>query len=144
MKSTKLKIDGEIYDTWNVQDFIDAYSQYEKGNLSLEDTYNLFKEMACFEVRNTDNIEIIEASQYSSYGEPELYDYIYFKNDVAKNLLDNPTLDYFFSYNIQDLDEFNEIIELYQEQEKEYQKEGYEIGFCDFENLIRTRNIRNN
>ena len=142
IKSTKLKIDGKIYDTWNVQDFIDAYSQYEKGNLSLEDTYNLFREMACFEVLK--DIEIIEASQYNSYGKPELDDYIYLKNDVAKNLLDSPTLEYYFSYNIPDLNEFQLIDELYQKEKIEYEKEGYEIGYCDFEDLIIKRSIRNN
>lgn len=144
IKSTKLKIDGKIYEAWNVQDFIDTYSQYEKGIISLEDTYNLFREMACFEVLKESNIEIFEASQYTSYGEPELDDYIYLKNDVAKNLLDSPTLEYYFSYNIPDLNEFQLIDDLYQKEKIEYEKEGYEIGYCDFEDLIIKRNIRNN
>ena len=144
IKNTKLKIDGKIYEAWNVQDFIDTYSQYEKGIISLEDTYNLFREMACFEVLKESNIEIIEASQYTSYGEPELEDYIYLKNDVAKNLLDSPTLEYYFSYNIPDLNEFQLIDDLYQKEKIEYEKEGYEIGYCDFEDLIIKRNIRNN
>ena len=80
IKNTKLKNDGKIYEAWNVQDFIDTYSQYEKGIISLEDTYNLFREMACFEVLKESNID-------TSYGEPELEDYIYLKNDVVKNLL---------------------------------------------------------
>ena len=143
IKSTKLKIDGKIYEAWNVQDFI-TYSQYEKGIISLEDTYNLFREMVCFEVLKESNIEIIEASQYTSYGEPELEDYIYLKNDVAKNLLDSPTLEYYFSYNIPDLNEFQLIDDLYQKEKIEYEKEGYEIGYCDFEDLIIKRNIRNN
>lgn len=137
IKSTKLKINGEIYDTWNVQDFIDAYVGYEKGKFFIEETYDFFKEMACFEVLNTDNIEIIETSHYKPCGELDLYDYIYLKNDVAKKLLNNENLKYFSSYHIKDIDEFKEIINLYQRKEKEYQEEGYEIGFCDFEDLIK-------
>lgn len=110
IKSTKLKINGEIYDTWNVQDFIDAYVGYEKGNFSIEETYDFFKEMACFEVLNTDNIEIIETSHYKPFGELDLYDYIYLKNDVAKKLLNNENLKYFSSYHIKDIDEFNVML----------------------------------
>ena len=151
LSNTVLKINGKELRVWFIAELIQKHLDYKKGVLSLEEFYNDFKDLKCYQITKPydENIEFIESNIYNS--KKSLKDdynsdlYLYVKDDIKNETVFKEYLKYLNCYHIKDIQDFKDCLDWFDKKEKEnylefYQdelnQEDYYLGYCYLEDVL--------
>ena len=140
-------VNGKELEFCHINDLIDEHVNYKKGLVDLENFYQDFKDLQCYEVISLENIEFLEVLHHDCFGKvgsASLDDYFYLKTNIQDDPAFKENFSYLNCYHIKDIDDFKSILDDFDKQEEEHYKKFYShldrkdfyLGFCELEILL--------